>query len=57
MRVDCYLVPKNFSIEELEFEFEALMKRVYSNELVAQRKKHFKQTLLNKRKIMTYGPN
>ncbi len=54
---DVNFVPKNFSVEELETEFEALMKKVYSNELVAQRKKQFKQTLLNKRKINTYGTN
>ncbi|PSG90201.1 B12-binding domain-containing radical SAM protein [Aurantibacter aestuarii] len=46
---DVNFIPKNFSVEELEREFEVLMQRVYSKELVTNRKKHFKQTLLNKR--------
>ena len=52
---DVNFIPKNFTVHELETEFEQLMKRVYSKELVAHRKKHFKQTLLNKRQAKTYG--
>lgn len=52
---DVNFIPKNFSVNELETEFENLMKNVYSKELVAARKKQFKQTLLNRRKTNTYG--
>lgn len=51
---DVNFVPKNFSVQELETEFEKLMKRIYSKELVSNRKKHFKRTLLNKRQTKTY---
>ena len=47
---DVNFIPKNFSVKELETEFENLMKQVYSQKLVSERKKHFKRTLLNKRK-------
>lgn len=51
---DVNFVPKNFTVQELETEFEKLMKRIYSKELVSTRKKHFKRTLLNKRQTKTY---
>lgn len=51
---DVNFVPKNFTVQELEIEFEKLMKRIYSKELVANRKKHFKRTLLNKRQTKKY---
>lgn len=51
---DVNFVPKNFTVQELETEFEKLMKRIYSKELVSNRKKHFKRTLLNKRQTKTY---
>ncbi|OMP32850.1 B12-binding domain-containing radical SAM protein [Mangrovimonas sp. DI 80] len=51
---DVNFIPKNFTVQELETEFEKLMKRIYSKELVANRKKHFKRTLLNKRQTKTY---
>jgi len=47
---DVNFVPKNFSVIELETEFENLMKNVYSKQLVLSRKEHFKKTLLNRRK-------
>ena len=53
---DVNFIPKNFTVSELETEFEKLMKRIYSKELVANRKKHFKRTLINKRQTKTYGP-
>ena len=48
---DVNFIPKNFSVAELETAFENLMKKVYSKHAVADRKKQFKRTLLNKRKI------
>ncbi len=44
--------PKNFSVEELESEFQNLMTQVYSDEMVLRRKKIFKRTLLNKRPFL-----
>lgn len=44
--------PKNFSIEELEDEFQNLMTHVYSDEMVIRRKEIFKRTLLNRRKFI-----
>ena len=52
---DVNFIPKNFTVAELETEFEKLMKRIYSKELVANRKKHFKRSLINKRQTKTYG--
>jgi len=51
---DVNFTPKNFTVEELEYEFENLMKNVYSKKLVADRKQHFKKTLLNRRKSNVY---
>ncbi|MBI9069764.1 MAG: B12-binding domain-containing radical SAM protein [Salinivirgaceae bacterium] len=50
---DVTYIPKNFSVVELENEFQNLMTRVYSDDLVKKRKKIFKQTLLNRRKFIT----
>ena len=44
--------PENFSIEELEDEFQNLMTHVYSDEMVIRRKGIFKKTLLNRRKFI-----
>ncbi|MCZ4694593.1 radical SAM protein [Ancylomarina euxinus] len=44
--------PKNFSVEELEDEFQNLMTHVYSDEMVIRRKEIFKQTLLNRKKFI-----
>lgn len=52
---DVNFVPKNFTVLELEKRFEQLMTNVYSDERVNERKKKFKQTLLNKRSNKTYG--
>ncbi len=52
---DVNFIPKNFTVNQLETQFEQLMQKVYSNELVAERKKKFKRTLLNKRKRNTHG--
>lgn len=52
---DVNFIPKNFAVNELESRFEQLMQKVYSNDLVAERKKKFKRTLLNKRKRNTHG--
>jgi len=46
---DVNFIPKNFTVSELEYEFENLLKNVYSKKLVTNRKQHFKQTLLNRR--------
>ena len=51
---DVNFIPKNFSVTELEKEFENLMENVYSKQLVSDRKKHFKKTLLNRRKTNLY---
>ncbi len=45
--------PKNFSVEELEDEFQNLMTKVYSDEMVKRRKEIFKRTLLSRRKFIT----
>jgi len=51
---DVNFVPKNFTVGELEAEFENLMKNVYSESLVAARKKQFKKILLNRKRINLY---
>lgn len=51
---DVNFIPKNFSVAELETEFERLMVNIYSKQLVADRKKHFKKTLLNRRRTSSY---
>ncbi|WP_046757094.1 B12-binding domain-containing radical SAM protein [Kordia jejudonensis] len=47
---DVNFIPKNFSVSELETEFENLMKNVYAKKVVANRGKQFKKVLLNRRK-------
>lgn len=47
---DVTYIPKNFTVEELENEFQNLMTNIYSEDLVKKRKMKFKQTLLNKNK-------
>jgi len=45
---DVNFKPKNFTVEELENNFQELMTNIYSNECVKVRKKKFKQILKNK---------
>ncbi len=45
---DVTFIPKNFSVEELENEFQALMTKIYAEEVVKKRKSIFRQTLKNK---------
>lgn len=51
---DVTFVPKNFTVEELEDEFLSLMTSIYSEDVVKVRKMKFKQTLLNRRKLISY---
>lgn len=46
---DVTFIPKNFTVEELENEFQNLMISIYSKDAVEERKKRFKQTLLNRK--------
>lgn len=48
---DVMYVPKNFTVEELEHEFQKLMTNIYTEDLVKKRKNRFKQTMLNKKKL------
>ncbi len=48
---DVTFVPKNFTVKELENEFLELMINIYAEDVVKERKKRFKQTLLNRRKL------
>jgi hypothetical protein len=45
---DLNFIPKNFSVEELEDNFQELMTNVYAESEVKERKSKFKQTLRNK---------
>ncbi len=45
---DLNFIPKNFSVEELENNFQELMTNVYAENVVKERKSKFKQTLRNK---------
>ena len=45
---DVNFLPKNFSVEELENNFQELMSNIYSVAAVKERKNKFKQTLKNK---------
>lgn len=45
---DVNFIPKNFSVEELENNFQELMSNIYSDEIVKERKNKFRQTLKNK---------
>lgn len=51
---DVTFVPKNFSVEELENEFQNLMTSIYSEDVVKERKSRFKHTLLNRRKLIRH---
>jgi len=45
---DVNYIPKNFTVEELEKNFQYLMKEVYASANVKERKNKFKETLKNK---------
>jgi radical SAM superfamily enzyme YgiQ (UPF0313 family) len=45
---DLNFIPKNFTVEELENNFQELMTNVYAESVVKERKSKFKQTLRNK---------
>jgi radical SAM superfamily enzyme YgiQ (UPF0313 family) len=45
---DVNFIPKNFSVEELENNFQELMSNIYSVDVVKERKNKFRQTLKNK---------
>lgn len=45
---DVNFIPKNFSVEELEFNFQELMPNVYAIDVVKERKNKLRQTLKNK---------
>lgn len=45
---DVNFIPKNFSVEELENNFQELMANIYSVDVVKERKNKFRQTLKNK---------
>lgn len=45
---DVNFIPKNFSVEELEFNFQELMSNVYAIDVVKERKNKLRQTLKNK---------
>jgi radical SAM superfamily enzyme YgiQ (UPF0313 family) len=42
---DVNFIPKNFSVEELEINFEKLMANIYSVDVVKERKKKFRQAM------------
>ena len=46
---DVTYVPKNFTVAELENEFQKLMTNIYKEDLVKKRKERFKQTMLNRK--------
>jgi len=45
---DVNFIPKNFSVEELENNFQELMANIYSVDIVKERKNKFRQILKNK---------
>ena len=51
---DVTYVPKNFTVSELENEFQSLMTNIYSDDLVKKRKLIFKQTMLNKTALIKH---
>ena len=51
---DVTYIPKNFTIAELENEFQNLMCNVYSDDLVKRRRAIFKETMLNKNKSVAH---
>lgn len=48
---DVNFVPKNFSVASLEHHFQELMSDVYAPDMVANRKKYFKNLIKNKRSL------
>ena len=52
---DATFIPKNFTVEELENEFQKLMAAVYSKDLVKKRKEIFKQTMQNKKNLIEHS--
>ena len=51
---DVTYIPKNFTVAELENEFQNLMCNVYSDDLVKRRRAIFKETVLNKNKSVAH---
>ena len=51
---DVTYIPKNFTVAELENEFQNLMCNVYSDDLVKRRRAIFKETMLNKNKSVAH---
>ena len=51
---DVTYIPKNFTVAELENEFQNLMCNVYSDDLVKRRRAIFKETMLNKNKLVAH---
>ncbi|MBI1780372.1 MAG: DUF4070 domain-containing protein [Sphingobacteriales bacterium] len=45
---DVNFIPKNFTVTELESNFQQLMQNIYAADTVKERKNKFKQTLKNK---------
>ncbi|NNL01113.1 MAG: B12-binding domain-containing radical SAM protein [Eudoraea sp.] len=50
---DVTYVPKNFTVEELENEFQDLMTNVYAEDLVERRRSILKETLSKRNKLVT----
>lgn len=50
---DVMYIPKNFTVEELENEFQKLMANIYTEDLVKDRKNRFKEIMLNKKNYHT----
>jgi len=48
---DVMFVPKNFTVEELENEFQKLMTNIYTDELVKERKKRYKKIRMHRKKL------
>jgi radical SAM superfamily enzyme YgiQ (UPF0313 family) len=49
---DVTYIPKHFTVEELEDEFQNLMATIYTKDVVEQRRRIFLKTLFNKRKMV-----
>lgn len=54
---DVNFIPKNFTVRELESEFQVLMSKVYSDEMVKERKLKFRDILRNKITRQSYEDN
>jgi len=48
---DVMFVPKNFTVEELENEFQKLMTNIYTDELVKERKERYKKIRMHRKKL------